>query len=235
MVVTLGRVLEQIARPHRCEEALPAEIRRNFVVFVNQPNGTSPRPTPGALYLVGTGPAAASTQVLQDTLGLPVYELDFLIEKEKALVPAHYHAIDLSLAAGSHKTKLDVGARADLNRAARKLRSGCSQLFHIEVLRANGNMETYTIPWVKTGVPLMQIDPVATPQSAGRAVKRSADDTADEALRGLQMSMDPHDQATLGQGSLAPIFDLPQGFVRRLGATGDFFFSGTYGIDPGLL
>ena len=27
MVVTLGRVLEQIARPHRCEEALPAEIR----------------------------------------------------------------------------------------------------------------------------------------------------------------------------------------------------------------
>lgn len=40
--------------------------------------------------------------------------------------------------------------------------------------------------------------------------------------------MDPHDQAVLGQGSLSPVFALPQGFVRRLGATGDFFLSGTY-------
>ena len=93
--------------------------------------------------------------------------------------------------------------------------------------RANGNMETYMIPWVKTGVPLRQIDPVATPQSANRARIQSAD-AADEALRGLQMSMAPHDEATLGQGSLAPIFALPQGFARRLGATGDFFLSGTH-------
>ena len=98
----------------------------------------------------------------------------------------------------------------------------------VMIQRASGNMETYTILWVKTGVPLTQIDPVATPQSAGRAVMRSVDDAADEALRSLQISMDPHDQATLGQGSLAPIFALPQGFVRRLGAPGDFFLSGTY-------
>jgi hypothetical protein len=98
----------------------------------------------------------------------------------------------------------------------------------VTIQRAGGNVETYTIPWVKTGVPLTQIDPVATPQSAGRAAIRSADDAADEALRGLQMSMDPHNEASLGQGSLAPIFALPQGFVRRLGATGDFFLSGTY-------
>ena len=93
--------------------------------------------------------------------------------------------------------------------------------------RANGNMETYTIPWVKTGVPLRQIDPVATPQSANRTRIQSAD-VADDALRDLQMSMAPYDEATLGQGSLAPVFGLPQGFVRRLGATGDFFFSGAY-------
>jgi hypothetical protein len=98
----------------------------------------------------------------------------------------------------------------------------------IVIQRASGNVETYTIPWVKTGVALTQIDPVATPQSAGRAGVRSADDAADDALLGLQMSMDPHTEASLGQGSLAPIFALPQGFVRRLGAAGDFFLSGTY-------
>src|SRR5579859_6467343 len=98
----------------------------------------------------------------------------------------------------------------------------------VTIQRANGNVETYTIPWVKAGVPLMQIDPVATPQSVGRAGVRSVDDAADEALRGLQMSMDPNTEGSLGQGSLAPIFALPQGFVRRLGAQGDFFFSGTY-------
>jgi Peptidase family S41/PDZ domain len=98
----------------------------------------------------------------------------------------------------------------------------------VAIQRAGGNVETFTIPWVKTGVPLTQIDPVSTPQGAGRAGARSADDAADEALRGLQMSMDPHNEASLGQGSVAPIFALPQGFVRRLGATGDFFLSGTY-------
>jgi hypothetical protein len=98
----------------------------------------------------------------------------------------------------------------------------------VVIQSAAGNVATYTIPWVKTGVPLTQIDPVATPQSVGHAVVRSADDAADQALRGLQMSMDPHGEASLGQGSLAPIFAFPQGFVRRLGAPGDFFLSGTY-------
>jgi hypothetical protein len=98
----------------------------------------------------------------------------------------------------------------------------------VVIQRASGNMETYTIPWVKTGVALTQIDPVATPQIANRARIQTADDSADEALLGLQMSMDPHDQAVLNQGSLSPIFALPQGFVRRLGAAGDFFLSGTY-------
>jgi hypothetical protein len=98
----------------------------------------------------------------------------------------------------------------------------------VMIQSAAGNVTTYTIPWVKTGVPLTQIDPVTTPQSAGGARIQTADDAADEALRGLQTSMDPHNEASLGQGSLAPIFALPQGFVRRLGATTDFFFSGIY-------
>jgi hypothetical protein len=98
----------------------------------------------------------------------------------------------------------------------------------VVIQRASGNMETYTIPWVKTGVALTQLDPVATPQIASRARIQTADDSPDEALLGLQMSMDPHDQGVLNQGSLSPIFALPQGFVRRLGATGDFFLSGTY-------
>ena len=98
----------------------------------------------------------------------------------------------------------------------------------VVIQRAGGNVETYTIPWVKTGVALTQIDPVSTPRTAVAADVRSAFDATDQALSGLQISMDPHNEASLGQGSLTPIFALPQGFVRRLGATGDFFLSGAY-------
>jgi hypothetical protein len=101
----------------------------------------------------------------------------------------------------------------------------------VVIQRAAGNVETYTIPWVKSGVPLTQIDPVATPQNVRRGHSRSADaspDPAEGPLLDLQTSQDPHDVAFLNYATLAPIFALPQGFVPRLGATGDFFLSGTY-------
>jgi hypothetical protein len=97
----------------------------------------------------------------------------------------------------------------------------------VAIERASGNLETYTIPWVKTGVALRQIDPVQTPQNAQRPRIDSPDDPG-ALLRDLQVSIDPHERGFLGYGSLSPIFALPQGFVRRLGATTDYFLSGTY-------
>jgi hypothetical protein len=70
--------------------ALTAEIRRNLVVFANQPSrpdGAFQRPTPQALYVVGTGTTPLSVPALQESLNLPVYEVDFLTAEEKAVVP----------------------------------------------------------------------------------------------------------------------------------------------------
>jgi len=97
----------------------------------------------------------------------------------------------------------------------------------VMIERASGAVETYTIPWIKTGVPLRQIDPVQTPLRAGRFRFESADDPG-AVLRDLQVSVDPHEAAFLGFASQSPVFALPQGFVRRLGGSTDFFLSGTY-------
>ena len=97
----------------------------------------------------------------------------------------------------------------------------------VEIRRASGTLETYTIPWIKLGLPLKQIDPAPTPQ-----VKRTAmaDETEprDAILFELQHSADPNPTGLLGYGGLQPVFTLPQNFARRLGSGSDNFVSGTY-------
>jgi hypothetical protein len=87
---------------------------------------------------------------------------------------------------------------------------------------------TFTIAWSKSGVPLTQIDPVATPQSAKSVRALDRDDEADAALLDLQTSVDAEPAGILNYASRAPIFALPQGFQQRLGTGTDFFLSGTY-------
>ena len=102
----------------------------------------------------------------------------------------------------------------------------------IQVRRASGAMDQYTVPWRKSGLPLTNIDPAPTPQSLSVAMsaKAAAEEgtAADPALMELQHSADPAPAALLGYGSLQPVFVLPQNFVRRLGTASDNFVSGTY-------
>ena len=98
----------------------------------------------------------------------------------------------------------------------------------IEVRRASGNVETYTIPWRKTGLPLNQIDPAPTPQARKITPRLSESTPADPILAELQHAADPNPAGLFGYGSLQPVFALPQNFVRRLGNAGDNFVSGTY-------
>lgn len=97
----------------------------------------------------------------------------------------------------------------------------------VEIRRASGTLETYTIPWLKSGLPLKQIDPVPTPQ-ARRVVMESETERQDPLLFELQHSADPNPTGLLNYGSLQPVFTLPQNFVRRLGTGFDSFLSGTY-------
>ncbi len=102
----------------------------------------------------------------------------------------------------------------------------------ITVRRANGNLENYTLPWIKTGTPLTHVDPVPTPHISQPS---TAPAEPAQAFDDLEYSLDDEPYAFLGAGALSPVFALPQGFVRRLGVTvGDFFYSGTYTTAGGV-
>ena len=125
----------------------------------------------------------------------------------------------------------------------------------VVIERAGGLHESYTIPWVKTGVPLRWIGPVQSPQTSPRMTEsmgavdvpsyleplleltnfRLPDN--DPLLSGQAVSpggaLVPR-RYVLGLGQRTPVFfaGLPAGFVQRLGRTAtDFHFSGTYEAD----
>jgi len=111
--------------------------------------------------------------------------------------------------------------------------------------RPDGNVETYQIPWTKSGSALTSIGNFTTPHavqgnSAGRSRGRrppgggqSGDGILPDplpALAPLRNCRIPEERAVRGFGSVAPIFvsSLPANFARRLGgASSDFFYSGT--------
>src|ERR1700676_2106813 len=107
----------------------------------------------------------------------------------------------------------------------------------VGILRQNGNLETYTIPWQKTGTPL-EVGPVPSPSRAAAARARKASvmtgDTPDY-LRFLDeftyAGVDASEMGVQGYGSRNPVFAAGMGptFTRRLGsATADFYYSGTF-------
>jgi hypothetical protein len=105
----------------------------------------------------------------------------------------------------------------------------------VVVRRQNGNLETYQIPWTKSGTPITSVGPVPAPQAGAalQARKKAQDESGNEPdymqpLRMLQNVRLP-DQTSISLGSRTPLFNLPAGFVRRLGgATSDVFYSGTF-------
>jgi hypothetical protein len=99
----------------------------------------------------------------------------------------------------------------------------------VVIRRQDGALETYTIPWVKSGVPLTSVGPVPNPTAriASLPVRSEPDYMAP--LRELQRLEAVGTDLVLGSGALSPVFAMPDGFVQRLGrASADEFFSGTY-------
>ena len=95
----------------------------------------------------------------------------------------------------------------------------------VQVRRASGNLETYTIPWLKSGLPLNTIDPVPMPQRLVPKARTSGESGASDPMLELQHSADPDPAGVLGYGSITPVFNPPQGFVSR---PATYFTSGTY-------
>ncbi len=106
----------------------------------------------------------------------------------------------------------------------------------VVVQRRNGPLETYSIPWSKSGVPITQVGPVPMPQSVPlsktmAAVKRTLEEAPDymQPLLELQTAVDPDPSGVLNYGSLAPIYSPPAGLQQRLGkVASDYFISGTF-------
>jgi len=106
----------------------------------------------------------------------------------------------------------------------------------VVIRRRAGNLETYTIPWVTSGTPLTKVGPVPFPQSTqpnARLAKRTSIPPNTPAYRlpllYLERSRLPMKRAVLNFDALQPIFNLPAGFVQRLGnGASDVFFTGTY-------
>lgn len=107
----------------------------------------------------------------------------------------------------------------------------------VVIKRQNGNSETYTIKWNKSGVPLKQIGPAPAPANQPAAARRRHTNIPSDWFDGTpelpkpQRSMIRPTLATSGIGSRTPIFfaGLPSNFRLRLGSRStDSFFSGTY-------
>ena len=120
---------------------------------------------------------------------------------------------------------------------------------------ATGDTITLTVPWVKSGSPLLSIDPVPSPtdQASGMARRPragsarvgsarvntvGAGDVAGAAgtkdyLDQLRNAADPVPQGVTGYGGAHPVFNAPPGFVPRLGLRStDEFLSGTFPAGP---
>jgi Peptidase family S41/PDZ domain len=107
--------------------------------------------------------------------------------------------------------------------------------------RSNGNVETYQIPWTKSGLPLTSIgkyiSPFSRPAQALRVRPSNGDDpeveTFPEYMNPLLKLWNCRlpDRGVIGFGAQSPIFvsSMPAGFTLRLGKTAaDVFYSGTF-------
>ena len=107
----------------------------------------------------------------------------------------------------------------------------------VVIRRLNGDSETYTIPWGKTGTPVT-VGPVPSPKSVSKtkqafAIQPGSGPDYMAPLNELSWSgvLHPEETGLNGYGARNPIFvaGLPSSFTRRLGGNNsDFFYSGTF-------
>ena len=109
------------------------------------------------------------------------------------------------------------------------------------IRRQNGDLETYTIPWIKTGTPVL-VGPVPMPRPFDERLFATTLPAETDYMAELERArfsgvLRPEDLGVLGYGARNPVFvnALTQPalkFTRRLGgATTDLIYSGTFQFD----
>jgi hypothetical protein len=118
----------------------------------------------------------------------------------------------------------------------------------VVIRRASGELETYTIPWTKTGFPVRDLGSASALADAPLATTPASESEEPHwerpawrrSSRPQLLARAPRNlQSLRGFGRQTPVWALPAGFLQRLGrGANDIFFSGTYlsdGLRIGLL
>jgi hypothetical protein len=116
----------------------------------------------------------------------------------------------------------------------------------VAIRRASGNLEVYTLTWVKTGTPLTLVAPVDSPVLGRAGIDKWAGFDGEATLRELKNWSAPAERVAgrrrvmdgeageersyvTGWGSRTPYYTPPAGFQMRVGRQPtDAFYSGTY-------
>ena len=122
----------------------------------------------------------------------------------------------------------------------------------VVIKRQSGTVETYNIPWAKSGTPLFAVGPVpglnvnAVKKAKVNVIRKADEDgemtepemevplkpTPVPSLSNLRLpenKVRPGLKAVLNLEAVPPVFAFPTGFTQRLGRSGfDYFSSGTY-------
>jgi hypothetical protein len=107
----------------------------------------------------------------------------------------------------------------------------------VVVRRASGALETYTIPWTKTGVAITEMGPVPSPLERAAKARRDREEFLrredslepwQKPLAYLMNASVPDDTLAVLSNGVRPIFALPAGFQTRMAgnASTDAFTSG---------
>ena len=103
--------------------------------------------------------------------------------------------------------------------------------------KSTGNTQTYTMPWTTTGTPFFTNGPVSSPTVTsipGARIKSklpaAAGPPRSKYLLSLRNNRLPVTKELRGFDVVTPVFQpsFPSSFVRRLGRSSDFFYSGTF-------
>jgi hypothetical protein len=96
--------------------------------------------------------------------------------------------------------------------------------------KSTGLLETYQVPWEKGGLPISIVGPVPSPKLNAARDAAQPEPSYLKLLSDLQNLRLPAQKNLRGVGEVTPIFQpsFPASFVRRLGRSTDFFYSGTF-------
>ncbi len=123
--------------------------------------------------------------------------------------------------------RLAVGGISNLRQAEVAWAPAVPDVARIVIRRDGGSEESYEIPRLKAGTPLVALGPLPNPR--GSTPNRRASDADSDLLRQLGNATVTTDRAVLGIAAVTPVFRLPDGFTVRIGnRPTDLYFTGTY-------